>query len=227
MPRSWTANGTGTPAGATLWGFGKVLVREVPHLGPRMIDLDPEGPVDGAVLAGELLWPDRENHIVWRDGRRQVARLVRAGAAAPRMPFPVDHGWRLEPGADGTLDSLHAATVPARSLQPGEVRIAVEAAGLNFRDVLRAMGALETGELGRELCGRVTAAGADVSHVSVGDRVVGLAFGAFAAEVVTRPSWWCRRPGGGRPLPSPACPPPSCRPPCRSSSPVSPPASAC
>ena len=176
----------GTPAGATLWGFGKVLVREVPHLVPRMIDLDPEGPVDGSVLAGELLWPDRENHIVWRGGRRQVARLVRAGAAALRMPFPVDRGWRLEPGAQGTLDSLHAAPVPAPSLRPGEVRIAVEAAGLNFRDVLRAMGALKTGELGRELCGRVVAAGADVPHVSVGDRVVGMAFGAFASEVATR-----------------------------------------
>ena len=176
----------GTPAGATLWGFGKVLVREVSHLTPRMIDFDPEGPADISVLAGELLWPDRENHIVWRGDRRHVARLVRAGSAVPRMSFPVDRGWRLEPGADGTLDSLYAATVPARSLHPGEVRIAVEAAGLNFRDVLRAMGALETGDLGRELCGRVVGAGPNVSHVSVGDRVVGMVFDAFATEVVTR-----------------------------------------
>ena len=176
----------GTPAGATLWGFGKVLAREVPHLVPRMIDLDPEGPTDFSVLADELLWPDGENHMIWRDGRRHVARLVRAGAAAPRTSFPVDRVWRLEPGTEGTLDSLNVATAPAASLQPGEVRIAIEAAGLNFRDVLRAMNALETGEFGRELCGRVVGAGASVSNVSVGDRVFGMAFGAFAAEVVTR-----------------------------------------
>ena len=176
----------GTPAGATLWGFGKVLAREVPHLVPRMIDLDPEGPTDLSDLVGELMWPDGENHVAWRGGRRHVARLVRAGAAAPRTSFPASRDWRLEPGTEETLDSLNVATAPARSLQPGEVRIAVEAAGLNFRDVLRTMGALETGDLGRELCGRVVGSGAGVSNVSVGDRVVGMAFGAFAAEVVTR-----------------------------------------
>ena len=176
----------GKPAGATLWGFGKVLAREVPHLVPRMIDLDPESPADTSDLVGELLWPDAENHIVWRGGRRHAARLVRAGAATPRLSFPIDRSWRLEPGSEGTLDSLNVATAPGVSLLPDEVRVAVEAAGLNFRDVLRTMGALETGELGRELCGRVVGAGTDVSNVSVGDRVVGMAFGAFAAEVTTR-----------------------------------------
>ena len=28
-------------AAAHLWGFGKVVAREAPHLNPRMIDLDP------------------------------------------------------------------------------------------------------------------------------------------------------------------------------------------
>ncbi len=175
----------GTPAGATLWGFGKVLAREAPQLIPRMIDIDPEGPTDYSVLIGEMLWPDGENHIAWRGDRRRVARLVQAGAGSPRMSFPVEGGWRLSAGTEGTLDALGLESVPERSLQPGEVRIAVEAAGLNFRDVLRAMGVLDTGELGRELCGRVVGAGAKVSHVAVGDRVVGLAFGSFAAEVVT------------------------------------------
>ncbi|MYD97489.1 MAG: SDR family NAD(P)-dependent oxidoreductase [Gammaproteobacteria bacterium] len=176
----------GTPAGAALWGFGKVVAREAAQLNPRMIDIDPDDPTDVAVLAGEMLWPDGENHIAWRGERRRVARLVQAGAAAPRTSFPVDRGWRLTPGTEESLDALGLESVPERSLEPGEVRIAVDAAGLNFRDVLRAMGALETGELGRELCGRVVATGENVSHVSVGDRVVGMAFGAFAAEVTTR-----------------------------------------
>ena len=29
-------------SGALLWGFGRVVGREAPHLQPRMIDLDPE-----------------------------------------------------------------------------------------------------------------------------------------------------------------------------------------
>jgi len=176
----------GEIAGATLWGFGKALVREAPHLGARMIDLDPEEPAQSSELADELLFPGSENHIAYRRGRRHVARLVRTGSGTPRIAFPDEPGWRLAPDEGGALDGLRAETVPPGRLEPGEVRVAVEAAGLNFRDVLRATGALDSGLLGREMCGRVVEAGAEVEGVAVGDRVVGLAFGTFGPEVVTR-----------------------------------------
>ena len=176
----------GELAGATLWGFGKAMAREASHLGARMLDLDPEdaGPPPG--LVDELLFPDRENHVAYRGGRRRVARLVRHGADAGRLVFPDVTGWRLAPDAGGALDGLRVETVPPGRTAAGEVRVAVEAAGLNFRDVLRATGTLDTGLLGREMCGRVVEVGPDVSNVSAGDRVVGLAFGAFAPEVLTR-----------------------------------------
>ena len=44
----------------------------------------------------------------------------------------------------------------------------------------------EEGSLGEELCGRIVETGADVTTVSVGDRVAGFAFGTFGEEVVTR-----------------------------------------
>ena len=34
----------GEIAGATLWGLGKVVTLEAPHLQPRMLDLDPADP---------------------------------------------------------------------------------------------------------------------------------------------------------------------------------------
>ena len=176
----------GEIAGATLWGFGKAVAREAPQLGPRMIDLDPEEPAQWSELADELLFPGSENHIAYRRGKRHVARLVRAGSATARFAFPDEPGWRLAPDESGALDGLRVETVPSNGLEPGEVRVAVEAAGLNFRDVLRATGALETGLLGREMCGRVMETGPDVAGVAVGDRVVGLAFGAFGPQVVTR-----------------------------------------
>ena len=176
----------GELAGATLWGFGKAMAREASHLGARMLDLDPEGAVPPPGLVDEVLFPDRENHVAWRGGRRHVARLVRHGADAGRIVFPDVTGWRLAPDAGGALDGLRVETVPPGRPAAGEVRVAVEAAGLNFRDVLRATGALDTGLLGREMCGRVVEVGADVSNVSAGDRVVGLAFGTFAPEVLTR-----------------------------------------
>ena len=176
----------GQIAGAALWGFGKAVAREALQLGARMIDLDPDEPARQAELAEELLFAGSENHIAFRRGRRHVARLVRTGSATPRIAFPDEPGWRLAPDEGGSLDGLRVETAPSNGLEPGEVRVAVEAAGLNFRDVLRATGALDTGLLGREMCGRVVEAGPKVAGVAAGDRVVGLAFGAFGPEVVTR-----------------------------------------
>ena len=50
--------------------------------------------------------------------------------------------WCLKQSEGGTLESLGAVPVPdvSRPLTPSEVRIAVRAAGLNFRDVLIALG---------------------------------------------------------------------------------------
>ncbi|MCY4139782.1 MAG: SDR family NAD(P)-dependent oxidoreductase [Rhodobacteraceae bacterium] len=176
----------GDITGAALWGFGKAAAREAPQLGTRMIDLDPEDPPCLSELAEELLFPDSENHIAFRRGRRHAARLVRTGSATSRIALPDEPGWRLAPDESGTLDGLRVEMVPSNGLKSGEVRVAVAAAGLNFRDVLRATGALDTGLLGREMCGRIVETGKEVTGVAVGDRVVGLAFGAFGPDVVTR-----------------------------------------
>ena len=176
-------------ASSLLWGFGKVVDREAPHLKPRMIDLDPSRPAPLSDLANELLHPDDENHIAYRTGLRQAARLARAGEGSgrPRLPDPAGEAkWLLAPDPDGDLDGIHPEPHPTAPLEPREVRVAVEAAGLNFWDMFRSLGVIEEGLLGGEFCGQVTDVGADVSSVGVGERVVGLAFGTFGAEAVTR-----------------------------------------
>ena len=81
-------------ASSLLWGFGKVVDREAPHLKPRMIDLDPSRAAPLSDLANELLHPDDENHIAYRTGLRQAARLARAGVGSgrPRLPDPSGGG---------------------------------------------------------------------------------------------------------------------------------------
>ena len=177
---------TGELAGATLWGFGKAVAREAAHLKPRMIDLDPGEMAPAPDLVNELLCPDPENHIAYRSGRRKVARLVRAGDVAERLTLPEEAAWALAPDPGGTFGKPCVKPLPARPLEPKEVRVAVEAAGLNFWDVFRSLGFIEAGDLGREMCGHVLDVGSEVSTVSAGDHVVGLGFGAFAAEMVTR-----------------------------------------
>ncbi len=175
----------GEIAGATLWGLGKVVTLEAPHLQPRMLDLDPAAPVTMPGLVDELLYPDEENHIGYRRGRRLAARLVRPGAAAERLELPDEPEWVLAPDRAGVFDKPEIKPLPVRPLEPREVRVAVEAAGLNFWDVFRSLGFIEEGDLGRELCGYAIAVGSEVSSVAVGDHVVGLGFGAFAQEMIT------------------------------------------
>ena len=186
----------GELAGATLWGFGKAMAREAAHLQPRMIDLDPGRAAPAPDLVNELLYPDPDNHIAFRSGRRRVARLVRASAGPERLALPEEPGWVLAPDPAGVFDRPYVQPLPARSLEPREVRVAVEAAGLNFWDVFRSLGFIEEGLLGREMCGRILEVGSEVSTVSVGDPVVGLGFGAFAPQMVTREELVAPRPAG-------------------------------
>ena len=175
----------GELAGATLWGLGNVITREAIQLKSRIVDLDPAGDVPLAVLVNELLYPDEETRIAYRFGRRQCARLVRAAAVPNRLILPDEPGWELKADASGSIDSIGVTLAPGRTLEAGEVRAAVEAFGLNFRDVFIAIGLVED-VMGGEFCGRVLEVGDGVSGVSAGDRVVGLTFSNFASETITR-----------------------------------------
>ena len=175
----------GEIAGATLWGFGKAVAREAPQLRARMLDLDPAPLAPEPDLANELLYPDGENHLAYRRGTRQAARLVRGGAEVERLTLPEDPEWALAPDPEGVFEKPYVKPLPAPPLEPREVRVGVEAAGLNFWDVFRSLGFIPEGNLGREMCGRILEVGSGVSRVSVGEPIVGLGFGAFAAQMVT------------------------------------------
>ena len=187
---------SGQLAGAALWGLGRVVTREAPQLQSRMLDLDPEAAEPQAVLADELLFPDSESHIAHRQGRRQVARLVRTGSGAERLALPEEADWVLAPDDGGAIETLRVQPSAAPVLEPKEVRVAVEACGLNFLDVFRAMGLVEEGLLGEEFCGRIVEVGSDVTTVTVGERVAGFAFGTFRPEVVTREELVALAPSG-------------------------------
>ena len=125
--KCWKGERTGQLAGAALWGLGRVVTREAPQLQSRMLDLDPEAEEPQAVLADELLFPDSESHIAHRQGRRQVARLVRTGSGANRLALPEETDWVLAPDDGGAIETLRVQPSAAPVLEPKEVRVAVEA----------------------------------------------------------------------------------------------------
>ncbi len=190
---------SGELAGATLWGFGKVMALEEAHLRPRMLDLDPgPGQVSVAELVDEILFCDPDTHVAYRGGSRHAARLVRSAVAGARLTLPEDPEWVIGPeDPEAGLETLRTKPHPGRTLEPGEVRVAVDAVGLNFADVLRSIGAVPYDrEIGLEMCGRVVEAVPDVEGLSVGDPVVGMGFGGFTPETVTQACMVAPAPGG-------------------------------
>jgi NADPH:quinone reductase-like Zn-dependent oxidoreductase len=66
----------------------------------------------------------------------------------------------------------------------GYVQVRVEAAGLNFRDVLNVLGLYpgDPGPIGGDFAGIVTQLGTGVTGLEVGQRVYGFMQGAFASR---------------------------------------------
>src|SRR5690606_37821216 len=80
----------------------------------------------------------------------------------------------------------------------GEVEIEVRTTGLNFRDVLNALGMYpgDAGPLGSECAGVVTAVGEGVDALRVGDAVVALAGNSFSSYVIAPAGTVVRKPAG-------------------------------
>ncbi|NGO72224.1 type I polyketide synthase, partial [Streptomyces boncukensis] len=171
------------PAAAAVWGLVRAAQSEEPGRF-LLADTDDDG-VPWASIAAAI--DAGEPQIAVRGGEPFAARLVRAAHPAG-LPVPAGAAaWRLETPQPGTLDSLRLAPAdPEQPLGPGQVRIAVRAAGLNFRDVLYALG-MYPGEvvLGGEAAGIVLETGPEVDGLAPGDRVLGLCPGAFGPVAVT------------------------------------------
>ncbi|MEV0005523.1 SDR family NAD(P)-dependent oxidoreductase [Micromonospora sp. NPDC050980] len=180
-------------AAATVLGLLRSAQNEYPG---RIVLVDTDGlPESWAVVAGPLP-VDAEPQIAVRAGGVLVPRLSRALPAA--LVPPAAGPWRLEAGATGTLDGLELRPSPAASapLAPGQVRIAVRAAGVNFRDVAISLGLTDQQGMGTEAAGVVTEVGADVDDLAPGDRVFGAIGGAFGPVVVAERALVARIPAG-------------------------------
>ena len=125
----------------------------------------------------------------------RLGRVVSSGVL--RVPDGVRE-WRLDARRRGTLEGLElvACLEVARPLEAGEVRVGVRAAGLNFRDVLIALG-VYPGEamVGGEGAGVVLEVGPGVEGSLWGDGVMGLLPGAFGPVAVVDARLLARVPG--------------------------------
>ncbi|WP_436764447.1 SDR family NAD(P)-dependent oxidoreductase, partial [Streptosporangium sp. V21-05] len=169
----------GGPAGAAVWG----LIRSAQAEHPGRItlvdtDTDDPGALARAVATGEP-------QLAIRDGEVYVPRLATLASYDGLLPPAGEGNWRLDVSPRGSVDNLVLAAHDDVPLAPGQVRIQVRAAGLNFRDVLLALGMYpDDVPLGGEGAGVVTEIGPGVTGTAPGDRVFGLFGGAFGPSAV-------------------------------------------
>ncbi|PWY75103.1 polyketide synthase [Aspergillus heteromorphus CBS 117.55] len=92
-------------------------------------------------------------------------REMKAYGSGPPMKMTIG-----SPGLLNTLQFVEDRTL--EPLGPDEIKIKVRAVGLNFRDVLVALGRLESDTLGAEFAGEVVQVGDSCQRFQPGDRVV-------------------------------------------------------
>ena len=112
------------------------------------------------------------------------------------LAAPLDEPRILEITARGQLDNLQYRRASRRPPGRGEVELRVHATGLNFRDVLNALGMYpgDPGPLGNECAGIVTAVGEGVQQLDVGDEVISMVDRSFATYVTAPAALTVRKP---------------------------------
>jgi NADPH:quinone reductase-like Zn-dependent oxidoreductase/acyl carrier protein len=172
------------PRAAGVWGLAGVVAAEHPEFDPRVVDLDPLGTNQAPSLLQALLAPDGHRRIALRGGDRFAPRLERH-RARPNTTG-ADLPLRALLARAGTLDGVEVRPVPRDALGSTDLRMRVLAAGVNFRDVLLALGMYPDAvvPLGAECAGVVTEAGAAAGEFRIGQQVFGFAPASLASEVV-------------------------------------------
>jgi NADPH:quinone reductase-like Zn-dependent oxidoreductase/acyl carrier protein len=146
-------------------------------------------------LAEELLAGDKETQVLLRGAHRWVARFGRLGRPASRVTHRAlgAGSCRLESERPGVLSSLRLRSMARPKPGRGEVVIEVQAASVNFSDVMKALGIYPTLDgqaqpIGGECAGRVMEVGPGVEDMQVGEAVMGLAPYSFGTHAKTQAS---------------------------------------
>ncbi len=170
-------------SGAAIWGLARCAQSENPQ---RVVLIDRDRVTLGEQeLAAALA--SGEPQVAIRDGRPLLPRLARSGEDGALVPPPGDGAWRVGESPDNTFEGLSLVASPEadRPLEPGEVRVRLRAAGVNFKDVLIALGVYPgAATIGNEAAGIVLEVGSAVAGIAPGDRVMGLFPGAFGPVAI-------------------------------------------
>lgn len=200
----------GSAMAAGLRAFLRVAQNEFPDRDLRFVEIAPD--LDDLSAAKALL------ALAARPGDEREWLLDADGAHVPRygteslvgLTSTADNVCaRLDFPEPGRLEDVRWALAELAPPGPGEVSLEVIATGVNFRDVMLALGMLNDDVLeeglagavyGMECAGRVVACGPGVDALEPGDLVFGFAQDCFASHVNVQANAFLRIPDGLDPV---------------------------
>ena len=188
-----------------LWGLGRVASIEHPELKCRLIDLDSAATVGDAAdsLTQELAAAQSKfRRVERREPNRRTAPASATWLVWPRcrraspsddaggLELPAHGAYQLRVGKTTSIENLNFASFTRQPPAAGQVEMEVHAAGLNFSDVLKALGLYPGNRgqivpLGIEASGVVGASAKASTRFKVGDEVFGVAPYSFASHART------------------------------------------
>ena len=186
------------PLNALITGLSRTLRSENPEINVTTLDIDPQvsnnrsiandiNKVFQATIGGRAAQsPGQDWEYAVRDGAFLIPRLVPNSKVSehthdtvskyhPQRLLGIDRGRALglRIQSPGLIDSLYWADSPSHTRHPRdkEIRVEMKYLSMNFRDVLTALGELETSSFLIEGSGIVTEVGKGISKFSPGDAV--------------------------------------------------------
>ena len=197
---------TATPNANLIFGMIRTFRNENAGILPILLDLDGRDRLSAdatsdlicrvfkASWGAEASGREVEREFMERHGQMFIPRVIEDNDASrwavrqgrkgdsELQPFnQVDRPLSLTIESPGLLDTLYfeddkSATT---SLLDDFVEIKVEATGVNFRDVMYAVGQISSEHFGGECSGTIAAMGRSVSGFEIGDRVCALSSGGY------------------------------------------------
>ncbi|MCM2294362.1 SDR family NAD(P)-dependent oxidoreductase [Allorhizobium sp. BGMRC 0089] len=199
------------PVNSGLWRFARVLRNEFDLLDLRVVD---PGAADNAIevmleCGLRLLAQPSQNHEWLIEAETGLLCEVRAVPDQCVEPVTAFDAAVIRQRVASQVGSIVWESCPVPDIGAHDVLVKTAATGLNFRDVMWAMGllpeeALEDGfagaSIGMEFSGEVVAVGSAIDDVAVGDQVMAIAASAFGTHVKVKRAGVTKLPEGIDPV---------------------------
>lgn len=191
------------PGQAQLIGLCRTAKIELSELGITLVELNgmnPEQRQREFLLSSAF----QDHEVACGASGYRISRLKPLDQSPVRL-VSAEHieDFSLSVSDRGGTDSLRFVERERRRLSPDEVEIEVRASGLNFKDLMKVLGLLDSeyiagtyfgNTLGMECSGVISRVGEAVAHLKVGDPVVAGAADSFAKYVVLPGAYVFRKP---------------------------------